>query len=282
MPESSSFHLLQSRILAGPGETARMETTALRDTFLVDNLFAPSELRLVVTDMDRLALGGAMPHEALTLPSCSEFGTGYFTERREVGIVNLGEPGQVRVGGKAYRLEAFDFLYVGRGNPEVSFEAIEDTRPCFYFLSCPAHQSLPVVRVARSEVAPEVIGDANSASRRRLHKFIHPAGAASCQLVMGFTEMEPGSVWNTMPPHTHSRRCEAYLYVGLQDGVAVHLMGEPQRTRHLIVHDREAVLSPSWSLHCAAGTRPYAFVWGMAGENQLFSDMDAVGLNQLK
>lgn len=282
MPESTPFHLLESRILAGPRETAGLDTSALRETFLVDNLFAPSELRLVVTDMDRLALGGAMPGQPLVLPPCPAFGTSYFTQRRELGVVNLGEPGQVRVGGELFRLDLLDFLYIGAGNPGISFESRGSSQPCFYFLSCPAHQSLPVVCRLGTEVQPELIGDAARASRRRLHKFIHPDGVPSCQLVMGFTEMEPGSVWNTMPPHTHSRRTEAYLYVGLQDAIAIHLMGEPERTRHLIVRDRQAVLSPSWSLHSAAGTRPYAFVWGMAGENQSFSDMDAVRLDRLR
>ena len=268
--------------MAGPRETAGMDTAALRESFLVDNLFAPSELRLVVTDMDRIALGGAMPSQPLALPECPAFGTSYFTQRREVGVVNLGEPGQVRVGNQLFRLNVFDFLYIGSGNPDISFESCDSSQACFYFLSCPAHQSLPVVRRARSEVVPEIIGDAGCASRRRLHKFIHPEGVASCQLVMGLTELEQGSVWNTMPPHTHSRRSEIYLYSGLGDEVVVHLMGEPQRTRHLLVSDFQAVLSPAWSIHCGAGTRPYSFVWGMAGENQDFTDMDPLEPKELR
>lgn len=274
--------MVESRILAGPRETAQMDTVALRGTFLVDSLFASAELRMVVTDMDRLAVGGVVPRAKLLLPSCPGFGTEYFTERRELGVVNLGEAGHVWVGTQRFVLQNFDFLYIGVGNPGVWFEPCEATQPCFYFVSCPAHRSLPLAYCARSEARAEIIGDSASASRRRLSKFIHPGGAASCQLVMGLTELESGSVWNTMPPHTHSRRSEVYLYVGLEEGIAVHLMGEPAQTRHLIVRDREAVLSPSWSLHSGAGTRPYSFIWGMAGENQSFTDMDAVELNQLR
>ncbi|MEP7363087.1 MAG: 5-dehydro-4-deoxy-D-glucuronate isomerase [Acidobacteriota bacterium] len=277
-----SFHIVQSCALPGPVETARLGTAELRHSFLVEHLFKPSELRVVLTDMDRLVLGGAMPTAPLRLEAGSEFGTAYFAERRELGIVNLGEPGHVFVEGERYSLANRDFLYVGAGNREISFASCEDSRPCFYFLSCPAHQSLPVVHVPRDEAQSEVIGDAGRASRRRLSKYIHPEGARSCQLVMGLTELEDGSVWNTMPPHTHSRRSEIYLYFGLEDGVAVHLMGEPTQTRHLIVRDREAILSPSWSMHSGAGTRPYSFIWGMAGENQAFSDMDAVDLHQLR
>jgi 4-deoxy-L-threo-5-hexosulose-uronate ketol-isomerase len=259
-----------------------MDTQALRETFLVDDLFVPSELRLVVTDMDRMTLGGVMPSEIVPLPSPREFGTSYFTERRELGIVNLGAVGHVWVGDKRYSLGLHDFLYVGAGNHYVAFEPCGGSQPCFYFLSCPAHRSLPVVRIGRDEVAGELIGDSSSASCRTLRKYIHPDGVASCQLVMGLTELTSGSVWNTMPPHTHSRRSEVYLYSGLADGIAIHLMGQPETTRHLVVRDREAVLSPAWSLHTGVGTRSYSFVWGMAGENQAFTDMDRVEIERLR
>lgn len=259
-----------------------MESATLRNTFLVQSLFVPSELRLVLTDMDRLALGGVMPRAMLCLPPCREFGTSYFTERRELGIVNLGEPGHVWVGDQRHSLDRLDFLYIGAGNERVAFQPCSDSQPCFYFLSCPAHQPLPAVRIGRNQVSGELIGEADNASRRRLRKYIHPGAMRSCQLVMGVTDLEPGSVWNTMPPHTHSRRSEVYLYAGLGDGVAVHLMGEPDQTRHLIVRDLEAILSPSWSMHSGVGTRPYSFIWGMAGENQEFADMDPIELHQLR
>lgn len=268
--------------MASPGETARLNTRDLRNTFLAEDLFHPAELRLLVTDLDRLALGGAMPRTELILPPCAEFGTRYFAERREIGIVNLHGAGHVRVGSERYSLEAMDFLYVGAGAESIAFEACGDSQPCFYFLSCPAHQSLPVARVGRNQASTEWIGTAEHASRRRLSKFIYPGGVSSCQLVMGLTELDAGSVWNTTPPHTHSRRSEVYLYTGLDDGAVLHLMGEPDNTRHLIVHNRQAVLSPSWSVHLGAGTRPYSFIWGMAGENQSFSDMDPVELHQLR
>lgn len=269
--------------MPGPREAARMNTSELRDAFLVDRLFSPGELRLVLTDLDRLSLGAAMPAaDQLQLPACAEFGSAYFTERREIGVVNLGEPGHVLVGEERYSLETFDFLYIGRENEHIAFAACGHSRPVFYFLSCPAHARLPVRRMARNEAEAEAIGDPAWASRRVLRKYIHPQGLRSCQLVMGRTELEPGSVWNTMPPHTHSRRSEVYLYFGLEDGVVVHLMGEPEQTRHLIMGDREAVLSPSWSIHSGAGTRPYSFIWGMAGENQAFHDMDLLQPSQLR
>lgn len=268
--------------MPSPRETAGLDTAGLRDLFLVQDLFAPSELRLVVTDMDRLAIGGVMPRQAMQLPGCRQFGSDYFTERREIGLVNLGEPGHVRVGENRYSLGPMDFLYIGAGQPEIAFEPCGASQPCFYFLSCPADRQLPVARIGRNEVTPEEIGETHTSSRRKLFRFIHPEGVASCRLVMGMTELESGSVWNTMPPHTHSRRCEIYLYTGLADGIAVHLLGEPDQSRHVIVRDREAVLSPSWSLHTAAGSRPYSFIWGMTGENQSFTDMDPVSLLELR
>jgi 4-deoxy-L-threo-5-hexosulose-uronate ketol-isomerase len=262
---------------------ARLDTAGLREAFLVETLFAEGELRLAITDLDRLVIGAAIPTtKPLTLPAAPEFGTEYFTARREVGIMNLGPAGHVRVGDTLHSLGPMDFLYIGTGHPHVTFERCGDATPSFYFLSCPAHHAFPVVRVGAEEAQSETIGDATTASRRRLNRYLHPDGAQSCQLVMGMTQLESGSVWNTMPPHTHPRRSEVYLYNGLGDDVVVHLLGEPNQTRHVIVRDREAVLSPSWSLHCGAGTKPYSFIWGMAGENQSFSDIDPVETNHLR
>ena len=277
------FHIVKSRYLPGPAESARLTTAGMREAFLVEDLFVPGQLRLTLTDMDRLVVGAALPTTApIALPALPELGAGYFTERREVGIMNLGAAGHVRVGEAMFSLGPMDFLYVGAGNPIVVFESCGEADPAFYFLSCPAHRSLPNARVLRAEAQAEDIGRSETGSRRRLHRYLHPEGAKSCQLVMGMTELAPGSVWNTMPAHTHPRRSEVYLYSGLGDEVAVHLMGQPQETRHLIVRDREAVLSPSWSIHCGAGTRSYSFVWGMAGENQAFSDIDPVETNHLR
>ncbi len=277
-----AFHIVEHRISPAPQEIAGMDTLSLRRTFLVENLFAPGELRLVGSGLDRMILGSSMPIEPMRLPACDDFGTSYFTKRRELGVVNLGESGHVAVGGNRYSLDTMDSLYIGAGNEDVSFEPCGSSQPCFYFLSCPAHRELPVVAVRRQDADVELVGTTANASRRRIYKCIHPDRVASCQLVMGFTELEAGSVWNTVPPHTHARRSEIYLYTGLGDGIAVHLMGEPHQTRSLIVHDRQAVLSPAWSIHMAAGTQPYTFVWGMAGENQTFSDIDPVDLHQLR
>ncbi len=264
-------------------ESANLSTEALREAFLIGDLFAPGELRLALTDLDRLVVGVAMPRETpIRLPAPAEFGTAYFTERREIGVCNLGPAGHVRVGDAVYSLGTMDFLYIGIGNPEVFFESCGDAHPRFYMLSCPAHRAFPVTRVTRQEAQSEVIGSGERANRRRLNRYLHPDGAASCQLVMGMTELESGSVWNTMPTHTHTRRSEVYLYTGLGDGIVVHLMGEPERTRHLIVRNNEVILSPPWSIHCGAGTKSYAFVWGMAGENQSFSDIDPVETNHLR
>lgn len=262
-------------------EVCHMSTALLRERFIADGLFEPGEIHVVYTDLDRMVLGGAAPERPLHLPSYAELASDYFAERREIGVMNIGGRGAIRAGGVEYELEFMDCLYIGRGVAEVIFQRAGDEPPLFYFLSCPAHHAYPTRKVAHADAQREVIGDPANASRRIIHKYIHPNGAQSCQLVMGMTALEPNSVWNTMPPHLHSRRTEAYLYFGLGEGIVVHLMGPPSDTRSLIVRDREAVLSPSWSIHCAAGTQAYNFVWGMAGENQDFGDMDPVSLKDL-
>lgn len=263
-----------------PTETRSLDTEQLRERFLITDLFSPGELVTHYTDLDRMILGGAIPDgEPLKLPDCKATGTDFFLERRELGVINLGKPGKVRADGQAYELGTHDALYVGRGTRAVGFEG---KHARFYFVSTPAHVTYPTAVVKRADVKGDELGEAASANRRRIVKYIHPDGLKSCQLVMGFTEFEPGSVWNTMPPHTHERRSETYLYFDLADRAVVHLMGEPQATRHLIVRDCEAVLSPPWSIHCGAGTGNYRFVWAMGGENQIFSDMDPAPLAQLK
>jgi len=267
----------------GPAETPTLGPGALRDQFLIAGLFRPGEVVAHYTDLDRMIIGGAVPDGApLALPGARETGTDYFLERREIGILNLGAPGAVRVGGARHDLGTLDCLYVGLGEKEVSLDSGPGGLAQFYFVSAPAHRKLPTAVVRRADLRSDPIGDPARANRRRINKLIHPNGVKSCQLVMGFTEFEPGSVWNTMPPHTHSRRTEIYLYFDLGEQIVVHLMGEPTATRHLIVRDREAVLSPSWSIHCGAGTGPYRFVWAMAGDNQVFDDMDAVALEDLR
>jgi 4-deoxy-L-threo-5-hexosulose-uronate ketol-isomerase len=266
-----------------PAETNTLSTEKLRENFLIGDLFRAGEIVAHYTDLDRMVVGSAVPTDApLALPGYRELGTDFFLERRELGIINLGAAGTVRVDGAAHSLGARDCLYVGRGAREVVFENGGAGQAAFYFVSTPAHATHPTALVRRADVAGDELGDPATANRRRIVKYIHPAGIASCQLVMGFTEFEPGSVWNTMPPHTHSRRTEVYLYFDLGDQAVVHLMGEPQATRHLIVRDREAVLSPAWSIHSGAGTGNYRFVWAMGGDNQIFADMDPAPLKTLR
>ncbi|MBI4877864.1 MAG: 5-dehydro-4-deoxy-D-glucuronate isomerase [Acidobacteria bacterium] len=254
----------------------RLPAAELAACFVIGDLFEPGEIRLALTDLDRFAVGGAVPEGELALPPCPEFGTRYFTERRELGILNIGAEGSVRVGGESFALAPLDCLYVGTGEEKVVFASGSSGQAVFYFLSCPAHAQFPTARATKAQAAAVELGDEAHASKRWIRKYIHPQGVRSCQLTMGYTELAPGSVWNTMPAHTHARRSEIYFYFGLEDGMVVHLLGRPDRTRHVIARNRQAVLSPPWSVHAGAGTRSYSFVWGMAGENQDFADMDAV------
>jgi 4-deoxy-L-threo-5-hexosulose-uronate ketol-isomerase len=269
---------------SSPAATNTLSTEQLREQFLIGGMFQPGAISAHYTDLDRMITGAAVPTTApLSLPSAKETGTNFFLERREIGILNVGSgTGKVKVGGTSYDLGSLDCLYIGLGEKDVTFENGGGGQAQFFFISTPAHAKHPTAVVRRADVRTDPIGDPAKANRRRINKLIHPDGVKSCQLVMGFTEFEPGSVWNTMPPHTHSRRTEIYLYFDVGDNVVFHFMGEPHATRHLVVRDREAVLSPAWSIHCGAGTGAYRFVWAMGGDNQVFSDMDAVALPSLK
>ncbi len=275
---------MQLHYSPSPQETARLNTDELRAAFLIAGLFRPGEVTAHYTDLDRMIVGAACPRAGapLVLPADKATGTAFFLERREVGILNLGAAGAVVVGGVRWELGPLDCLYVGRGEREVSFESGAGGEAQFYFVSTPAHATHPTAVVRRADVRTDPIGDPAKANRRRINKLIHPDGVRSCQLVLGFTEFEPGSVWNTMPPHTHSRRTEVYLYFDVGVERVFHFLGEPHATRHVVVGDREAVLSPAWSIHCGAGTGAYRFVWAMGGDNQAFADMDPVPLAQLK
>jgi len=267
-----------------PVEANTLSTEQIRERFLIGGLFQPGQLTAQYTDLDRMIIGAAVPTSApLALPSFKETGTSFFLERREIGILNVGGgAGTVKVGGQAYPLGSLDCLYIGLGEREVSFENGPSGQAQFYFVSTPAHAKQPTAVVRRADVKSDPIGDVTKANRRRILRYIHIDGVKSCQLVLGFTEFEPGSVWNTMPPHVHSRRTEIYLYFDLGDQAVVHLLGEPTATRHVFVRDREAVLSPAWSVHCGVGTGSYRFVWAMGGDNQVFSDMDQVPLASLR
>jgi 4-deoxy-L-threo-5-hexosulose-uronate ketol-isomerase len=274
---------MQLHYFPTPEATNTLPTDELRARFLISGLFKPGAITAHYTDLDRMIVGAALPTgQSLALPAAKETGTSYFLERREIGILNLGTEGLVRVGNTTHPLGHLDCLYIGQGEKDVLFVNGSSGSAEFLFISTPAHTKYPTAIVRRADIRTDPIGDTAKANRRRINKLIHPDGVKSCQLVMGFTEFEPGSVWNTMPPHTHSRRTEIYFYFDLGDNVAFHFLGEPHATRHLVVRDREAVLSPSWSIHCGAGTGAYRFVWAMGGDNQAFADMDAVPLSALR
>lgn len=256
-----------------------LSTEELRKEFLVSGLFVPGEARFRWWEIDRTVMGGISPAEAaLALPNPPELKSAFFLERREAGIINLAGPGIATVDGIEHRLDPLDALYLGRGANKVSFASLSRSEPArFWLLSYPAHVSHPNRHVPFREARGESLGGRDAANERTLYKLIHPAAFPTCQLVMGMTRLAPGSVWNTMPPHTHLRRSEVYLYFGLQPGhVVFHFMGRPQETRHMVVREAEAVLSPPWSIHSGSGTSHYSFVWGMGGENQDFADMDRV------
>jgi 4-deoxy-L-threo-5-hexosulose-uronate ketol-isomerase len=276
---------MQIRLLADPVRYAQLSTQQLRETFLLEGLFAPGGIRLTYCDADRAVIGAAVPlATALVLQTDPELRSVYFTERRELGVLNIGKAGAVTVDGKRYALDNLDCLYIGRGSKDIQFESQTPDDPAqFYLLSYPAHTTYPNALARKADAEAVRLGSEITCNKRILYKYIHPAGIKSCQLVMGFTQMEPGSAWNTMPPHTHLRRSEVYLYFNLAPEARVfHLMGEAKETRHLVVADKQAVISPSWSIHCGMGTMSYAFCWGMGGENQAFDDMDQLTIAQLK
>jgi 4-deoxy-L-threo-5-hexosulose-uronate ketol-isomerase len=267
-----------------PQDVARMTTQELRDTFLLNSLFAPGKLRGIFTDLDRLVVGGIMPAaKPVELPNHKETGRAFFLERRELGAINVGGAGKVLADGKNFPLEKLDCVYLPMGTKSVSFESADEKNPAkFYFLSCPAHAAFPAAMMKAMDASPVALGSQAAANKRTIYKFIHQGGIQSCQLVMGFTALDEGSVWNSFPPHTHWRRSEIYFYFDLGDKILAHFLGEPQATRHLFLHNEEAALSPNWSIHCGCGTGSYKFIWGMAGENQTFDDMDGVRPADLK
>ena len=273
------------RYLPNPHEAARMTPEELRTHFLVSGLFVPGEVRFEMIDLDRVTLGGVVPlSEPIRLVAPNEFAAGSFTERREVGILNIGGAGSVTVDGAAHPTEKLDMVYVGRGAHEVALASADASAPARYFLvSYPSHAEHPTVLIAASDAGASELGTHASANRRRLARYIHQDGARSSQLVMGVTALHEGSVWNTMPPHTHVRRTEIYLYFDVPaDAVIFHMMGTPDATQHLVVRDGEVALSPSWSIHAGCGTRNYTFCWAMGGENQEFADMQGFDMATLR
>ena len=261
-----------------------MSTQELRDTFQITNLFVPGEITGHFTDLDRLFVGGVMPlGKPVELPNHKETGRAFFLERRELGVINVGGVGRIIADGKIFMLEKMDCAYLPVGGGSVTFKSNDPKKPAkFYLLSCPAHAVHPATMMKSFEATPGELGAPETANRRTIYKFIHPGGIQSCQLVMGLTALEPGSVWNSFPPHTHWRRTEIYFYFDLGDKVLSHFFGEPAETRHLFLQNEEVALSPNWSMHFGVGTGNYKFIWGMAGENQVFDDMDVVKPADLK
>jgi 4-deoxy-L-threo-5-hexosulose-uronate ketol-isomerase len=266
-------------------ETAQMNTSELRSNFLIENLMADDKLSLVYSHYDRVIVGGAKPvSKTLSLETQDELKADYFLQRRELGIINVGGDGVIEANGESFSLRKLDAAYIGKGVKEVGFKSTDKNNPAlFYLLSAPAHQSYPNKKLTREEALPATVGDGSTANRRTIYKYIHAEGLQSCQLVMGLTILEQGSVWNTMPAHTHTRRMEAYFYFDVaEDQRVFHFMGQPQETRHLLMANHQAVLSPPWSIHSGCGTANYGFIWGMAGENYNYTDMDPAPLKDLR
>ena len=271
--------------MADPVRYARMTSEELRDTFLLDNMFTPGKIDLAYVDLDRTVIGSAVPTGAvLTLETQPELRSEYFLERRELGVMNVGGAGTVTVDGKSFELDKMDVLYVGRGSKSVTFASKSADAPAaFYLLSYQAHTEYPTKMVKFAELEPVSLGSLETCNKRKIYKAIHLQGLRSCQLVMGFTLLETGSNWNTMPAHTHMRRSEVYFYFDVEpDQRVVHLMGPPDATSHIVMSDKQVVVSPGWSIHAGVGTKSYGFCWGMGGENQDYADMDPVAIKDLK
>jgi 4-deoxy-L-threo-5-hexosulose-uronate ketol-isomerase len=268
-----------------PDHVKTMDTATLRKHFLVENLFQKDKVNMIYSHIDRIITGAVVPvNEKLTLTASKELGVEFFMQRRELGIINIGSKGTVIVDGKDYELGNKDGLYVGMGAKEVSFKSADKNDPAkFYLNSAPAHVTYPTKRVTIDDAKKVHLGDSKNLNERTINQYIHPDVLQSCQLVMGLTMFKPGSSWNTMPCHTHDRRMEVYMYFEIpENSIVFHFMGEPSETRHIVMRNEQAVISPSWSIHSGVGTSSYSFIWGMVGENQTFTDMDSVQMSDIK
>src|SRR5690606_13934239 len=275
----------ESRYAIGPTETRALDTDGLRKHFLIEKVFVDDTIQLAYTHYDRYIVGGAMPvSTALTLDTVEDLKAAYFLERREMGIINVGGPGKVSVDGQVYKLGFKDALYIGKGNQEVVFSSDDAAAPAkFYLNSAPAHHAYPTRKVTKADAEVVVLGSLETANHRTINKLLVNSVIETCQLQMGMTELKTGSIWNTMPAHTHDRRMEVYFYFEVPEGQSVsHFMGQPEETRHLWMQGEQAVISPPWSIHAGAGTSNYTFIWGMAGENLDYDDMDKCAINELK
>jgi 4-deoxy-L-threo-5-hexosulose-uronate ketol-isomerase len=276
---------MQTRYESSPNETAGMNTAELRNNFLMETLFSSNQIHLTYSHYDRMILGGIMPTtETLTLGTFEDLKSEYFLERRELGIINVAGDGKITVDGQEYLVNKLDCLYIGRGAKNITFSSANaENSAKFFVLSCPAHKEYPAQLMTKEASTPAQMGAVETANQRTIYKYIHLDGIKSCQLVMGLTVLQNGSVWNTMPAHVHDRRMEVYFYLDIPENQAVcHFMGEPQETRHIWMNNHQAVISPPWSIHSGSGTSNYTFIWGMAGENLDYADMDVCKINELR
>ena len=275
----------ESRYAVSPKEAKQMDTESLRSTFLIENLFKEDEVNLTLSHFDRYIVGGAMPtKEKLAMPNPDNLKANYFLERRELGIINVGAKGVITADGERFEIDYKEALYLGKGIKEVFFESLDVNNPAkFYLNSAPAHCSYPSKKITKADAEIVELGSMETANHRIINKLIVNSVVQTCQVQMGMTELKSGSVWNTMPAHTHDRRMEAYFYFEVPQQQSVcHFMGEPQETRHIWMQNEQAVISPNWSIHSGAGTSNYSFIWGMAGENLDYGDMDHCTINNLK
>ena len=266
-----------------PEDVKRYTTQELREHFLIPSIFVKDEINLTYTMYDRYIAGGAFPvSKALKLESIDDLKAEHFLDRRELGVINVGGKGKITVDGEVYELGNKEALYVGKGVKEVIFEAT-DEQPYFYINSAPAHKAYPTKKVTKADAEVVELGDTKTSNKRVINKLLVNSVVETCQLQMGMTELQEGNVWNTMPPHTHERRMEVYFYFDLEEGQTIsHFMGQPHETRHIFMKNHQAVISPEWSIHAGAGTSNYTFIWGMAGENLDYGDMDKVTPDELK
>ncbi len=285
---------MELRTASSPRDVKHYTTERLREEFLIQNLFVPGEIKMVYSHIDRIITGAAVPTKALKLTAGDELRAEYFLQRREMGVINIGGDGKIVIDGKEYAVGYKEAMYIGMGAQDIVFDSVDAKNPAkFYLNSAPAHKAYPTVLI-KPEGTPAdgvvivkdenkvELGSLEEANHRVICKYILPGQVESCQLVMGMTKLAPGSVWNTMPCHTHDRRMEVYLYFEMpEDAIVMHYMGEPQETRHIVMRNEEAVISPSWSIHAGCGSQAYTFIWGMVGENQAFNDMDDVAMKDL-
>jgi 4-deoxy-L-threo-5-hexosulose-uronate ketol-isomerase len=276
---------MDNRLAISPNEARQMDTAALRKAFLIEDIFLADEVSLTLSHYDRFIAGGVMPvAKKVSLPNPDKLKAPFFLERREMGIINVGGKGTITADGQSYELDYKEALYIGKGTKEVSFASADKGKPAkFYINAAPAHHTYPTKKIARSQAEVVELGTAATANHRVINKLIVNSVLEVCQLQMGMTELKSGSVWNTMPAHTHDRRMEVYFYFEVPEGQSVcHFMGEPQETRHIWMQNEQAVISPNWSIHSGAGTSNYTFIWGMAGENLDYGDMDHCKITELK